>query len=148
MSSTKAADPPELNVPLAILYFGLDVIAVAFYVLSSRELSGDLVTVLGTGWPFLVAVVVAWAVARAWRHGRRVFMTGIVVWMVTAGLGLALRAVSGGEVTQSFITISAIVLFALILGWRGAAFVLDALFTRGSTPEPPDDYSAQPRPRG
>ena len=68
--------------------------------------------------PFLIAVVVGWAVARAWRAPRSITV-GVVVAAVTAGLGLVLRNLAFGEGTElSFVFVASAFLVFFIVGWR------------------------------
>ena len=66
---------------------------------------------------FLVGVVVAWAVTRAWRAPRSL-RTGVAVWAVTLAVGMALRPLFGRDVPVSFVVVTAIVLAVFMLGWR------------------------------
>ena len=80
--------------------------------------------VLGVAWPFVVALLVGWAVARL-RTGWPVRMPGSsTVWLVTVVLGLLLRVATGGGFAWSFGVVTLLALGLFILGWRCAAEVL------------------------
>ncbi|MFF0488952.1 DUF3054 domain-containing protein [Nocardia sp. NPDC004068] len=51
---------------------------------------------------------------------RRLWPTGVVVWLGTLIGGMVLRAVSGQGVAVSFVIVAAVVLGFFLLGWRGA----------------------------
>jgi hypothetical protein len=79
--------------------------------------------VLAVAWPFLVALVAGWAAARA-RGSWPVRVPGsVVVWLVTAVLGLVLRVLSGGGFAWSFGVVTLVVLGIFLIGWRCAVEV-------------------------
>jgi hypothetical protein len=77
-----------------------------------------------TAWPFLVALLAGWSIARAWRRPLAVVRTGLPVWAVTVVLGMALRALSGQGVAVAFVIVATITLALFLLGWRGIAVVV------------------------
>lgn len=89
----------------------------------SHEEGVTLAGVLEVAGPFLAALVLGWAVARA--RGR--WPTGMpgagTVWVVTVVLGLVLRVVAGGGFAWSFGLVTALVLGLFLVGWRCAAEV-------------------------
>ncbi len=71
--------------------------------------------------PFLIGAAAGWAAARAWRRPAAL-ATGAVVLAVTVGAGMLLRGLAFDRGTApSFVVVAAIVLGALMLGWRLAA---------------------------
>lgn len=71
--------------------------------------------------PFVIALVVAWVVARAWRDATS-WRTGIVVWVITVALGMVLRrAVFDGGLALPFVIVTSLYLGAVLLGWRAIA---------------------------
>jgi hypothetical protein len=122
------------NSRTAILAFAADALLVLVFVLIGRA-SHDENPVLGalvTYWPFLVALVVGWVGARAWRAPLAVVKTGIPVWIVTVVGGILLRLASDQGVQLSFVIVTSIVLGIFLVGWRGAA----ALVTRNRRSRP------------
>ena len=85
---------------------------------SSHQESGSLLGFVGTAWPFVVGLAFGWVVARAWRGPTRVVPVGLVVWGMTVGAGIVLRALSGQGVQLSFVVVTAVVLALFLLGWR------------------------------
>ncbi|UFU05393.1 DUF3054 domain-containing protein [Ruania halotolerans] len=80
--------------------------------------SGVTIGTLGTAWPFLVALILGWALARAWRSPVRPWPTGTVVWLVTAAGGLTLRGLTGGGLSGAFPLVTVLALGGLMVGWR------------------------------
>jgi hypothetical protein len=106
-----------------VLAAAADIAAVLVFVVSGRRTHDEgagLLGLLATAGPFLVALAAGWAAARAWRDPSTV-RTGLVVWPVTVAGGLALRAAFTGRLPLSFALVVAVVLGALLLGWRGLA---------------------------
>lgn len=107
----------------AVLAAVADVAAVLAFAASGRRTHAEgtqLLGLLATAGPFLVALAAGWLVARAWRSPSAV-RTGLVVWPVTVVGGLALRAASTGRLPLSFAVVVAVALGVLLLGWRGLA---------------------------
>lgn len=107
----------------------LDVVAVLAFVLAGRRThaSGvDAAGLVGTAWPFLVALCAGWVLARAWRSPAAVLRTGVPVWLVTVALGMLLRRVTGDGTAVAFVLVATAVLAVLLLGWRAVAAALAA----------------------
>jgi hypothetical protein len=80
--------------------------------------------VLGVAWPFLLALGAGWAGARA-RSGWPTRVPGsVLVWAVTAVLGLGLRVATGGGFAWSFAVVTVLVLGLFLVGWRCAVEVV------------------------
>ncbi|MDN5727638.1 MAG: DUF3054 domain-containing protein [Propionibacteriales bacterium] len=83
---------------------------------------------LGTAWPFLVALALAWLVGRFWRPGRRpsrVAPEGVYVWIITVALGLTTRVLVAKDTAEvPFIMVATISLAVLLLGWRLIALLV------------------------
>ena len=68
--------------------------------------------------PFLIALISGWLVTRAWRSPQAL-STGVVIWLITVVLGLALRNFLFGRGTATpFIIVATLVLGALLVGRR------------------------------
>jgi len=69
-------------------------------------------------WPFAVALGVAWLVCGLWR-APLVWPRAVAAWLVTVGLGMALRiAVQGRELKVAFTIVTLLFVGAGMLGWR------------------------------
>jgi len=103
----------------------IDVVAVLSFAVAGRRTHAEgsaVLGLLGTAGPFLVALAAGWVLARTWR--RPVSMRpAMILWAVTVVGGLALRAAFTGRLPLSFAVVTAAVLGALLLGWRGLAAV-------------------------
>ena len=96
------------------------VVVVAFVVIgrASHHAGGTAAGVARTAWPFLAGLAAGELAARSWRRPAALVPTGLVVWLVTVGLGQLLRAVSGQGTDLAFIAVSAAFLGLFLLGWR------------------------------
>lgn len=79
---------------------------------------GDIPGLVGTIWPFLAALVVAHAAALVFRMPAERVVPGILIWLVTLGGGMALRALSGQGTAWAFVIVAAVTLAVLLIGWR------------------------------
>jgi drug/metabolite transporter (DMT)-like permease len=76
-------------------------------------------TVLTIAAPFLVGLLVGWIVSRRAGSEPAAPRTGIIVWAATVVIGLVLRrTVWDRGVALSFVIVAALVLGALLVGWR------------------------------
>ncbi|WP_154095821.1 DUF3054 domain-containing protein [Microbacterium testaceum] len=116
--------PSRRSPALALL---LDVVLVVVFAAIGRAThDGDVLGPFGSGlattaWPFVAALLIGWAVTRAWRRPTTVVRTGLPVWAITVALGMVLRALSGQGVAVAFIIVATITLAVFLLGWRGLA---------------------------
>ncbi|MFB7251841.1 DUF3054 domain-containing protein [Microbacterium sp. NPDC056234] len=69
-------------------------------------------------WPFLAALVVVHAVALATRVDAARVVPGILIWIVTLGGGMALRALTGQGTAWAFVVVAAVTLAIFLIGWR------------------------------
>lgn len=68
--------------------------------------------------PILIGAAAGWAVARGWR-APAALTTGAGAWAGALTAGMALRALAFDRGTApSFVVVAAIVLGALLIGWR------------------------------
>jgi drug/metabolite transporter (DMT)-like permease len=99
-----------------------DVVAVLVFAVAGRNAhdeSSGAGTVVTIAAPFLIGLLVGWIVS--WRAGYEPAAprTGLVVWVATVVVGLALRrTVWDRGVALSFVIVTALVLGALLVGWR------------------------------
>ena len=99
----------------------LDIFSVLLFVAVGQRNHDDSTGVLGVveiALPFLIALISGWLVTRAWRSPQAL-STGVVIWLVTVALGLALRNFLFDRGTATpFIIVATLVLGALIAARR------------------------------
>ena len=104
--------------PLAVT---ADVVCVLVFCAVGRRSHAEGITVSGlaeTAWPFLTGTAVGWLLARGWQRPTALSPTGLIVWVATVAVGMALRKLSGQGVAVSFIVVASTVTALLLLGWR------------------------------
>ena len=100
----------------------LDVVAILCFVAVGRrshdEGGNAVLGLVEVAAPLLIAAVVGWIVARAWR-APAALTTGATVWVVTVALGMLLRRfVFDRGTATSFVVVATIATGVLLLGWR------------------------------
>jgi hypothetical protein len=98
-----------------------DVICVLVFCAVGRRSHAEGLTAAGvaeTAWPFLTGTAVGWLLARGWRRPTDPAPTGLIVWIATVTVGMALRRLSGQGVAVSFVVVASTVTAVLLLGWR------------------------------
>ncbi|HEY1104952.1 MAG TPA: DUF3054 domain-containing protein [Agromyces sp.] len=123
MSGTVAepASTGRSTTSAVVLSFVVDLVLVVVFVLIGRRSHAealDLAGIAATAWPFAVALLVGWAVARAWRSPVAVWPTGVIVWAVTVVGGLALRVLAGDTAQVPFMIVATVTLAVFLIGWR------------------------------
>lgn len=107
--------------PAWIIPFVLDLVLVAVFAVLGRRSHAeglDLVGIVATAAPFLIALVVFSCITVVWREPNRLWPHGVVAWIGTVALGLILRVVFGATAAIPFIIVATIVLGAFLLGRR------------------------------
>jgi hypothetical protein len=109
--------------PRPAIAAGLDICCVLVFVIIGRasHTKGEaLAGIASTAWPFLAGLAIGWAVfyAIGSRRPGRPFPAGVVAWLGTVALGMALRVVSGQGTAVAFIIVALIFLGLFLLGWR------------------------------
>ncbi|GGH49571.1 DUF3054 domain-containing protein [Microbacterium album] len=107
--------------PLTAL--GIDLAFVIAFVALGRDTHGDAALVdpvgyLGALWPFGVSLLLASAAVVVLRGRTDGIAAGLVVWFVTLGGGMLLRAVSGQGTALPFVIVAAVTLLVTLVGWR------------------------------
>jgi hypothetical protein len=108
---------PKDRVPLAV---GFDTaLVVAFVAIGRRNHDEDpgVLGLLSTTAPFLIGLVAAWVIARAWNEPTRV-RTGLMIWPVTVAVGMIVRQVVGDGTALSFVIVATLFVGATLVGWR------------------------------
>ena len=99
---------------------------VVFAAIGRATHDGDVLGPAGAGlattaWPFLVGLLLGWAVSLGWRRPLAPLRTGLPVWGVTLVAGMLLRAVSGQGVAVAFVIVAGVTLLVFLVGWRAIA---------------------------
>ena len=120
----------DRRLPLAL---GIDVFSVTLFVAVGRrehERDSAVAGLIGTAAPFLLALVVAWLVLRAWRRPTD-WRTGVGIWAITLVAGMVLRNLVFGDGTAtSFIIVASLFLALFLVGWRLAYALIERRATR------------------
>lgn len=118
----------------------IDVVLIVVFALVGRSSHGESQTLLAlwtTAYPFLAGWAMGFVTSGAWARPLRFWPPGVVVWILTVFIGLAVRVATGqGDVDGdplpiSFVIVATTVLGVFLLGWRGLArLVLRAVARR------------------
>ena len=121
----------------------VDVLLIVLFALVGRSSHGESGSALGlwtTAYPFLAGWAIAYVTSGAWARPLRSWPTGVVVWVLTVFVGMAIRVatgqgdVDGNPLPLSFVLVATIVLGVFLLGWRGVArLVVGAIGRRRGT---------------
>lgn len=122
---------PSLGSAIAVMLVDWLAIFVFVYAgLGSHQQQITLGAILLAAWPFLVgrmlALVTAWpfpglralAVPATGGRAEVLWPSGVLAWLLTWALGMAVRALTGGGTALAFVLVSLGVLGGLFLGWR------------------------------
>lgn len=99
----------------------IDVVLLLLFALSGRRSHEHTLTLLGvlqTAAPFLLAFAVLTLLSRPWINHSRIWPTGILIWIGTVALGMALRVLFGGTAATAFIIVTTVVLGVFLVGRR------------------------------
>jgi Protein of unknown function (DUF3054) len=73
-----------------------------------------------TAWPFLLGAALGLAATAYSRITPTAVRAGVRVWVWTLVIGMVVRAATGAGTALAFVIVAAIVLGALLVGWRAA----------------------------
>ena len=123
MSTTeRSLGPVRHSATTTLVLLLLDAaLVVLFAVAGNRSHSTGLSVsdVAGTAWPFLIGLLLGWALTRSWRQPSRLWPEGVVVVLVTVALGMTLRVLlTDGGAPLSFVAVATGSLALLLLGRR------------------------------
>jgi hypothetical protein len=108
---------------------GIDTASVVLFVAIGRREHDEGTAITGlisTAAPFLLGLLLAWLVVRAWRAPTAV-TTGLLIWPITVAAGMLLRRLVFGDGTAlAFVIVAGVFLGLTLVGWRALA----ALFER------------------
>lgn len=109
------------GVPAAAAFVIDTVLVIVFAAIgrASHDEGIDPAGVLQTAWPFLVGLVVGWALN--WVSTRRPplsWRTAWRVWVLTVLVGMLVRRLTGDGTAVAFVIVATVTLGVLLLGWR------------------------------
>lgn len=102
-------------------------VVTAFVAIGRRNHDEDpgVIGLLSTAAPFLVGLLVAWIVAKAWNDPMPV-RTALIIWPVTVIVGMIGRRVVGDGTALSFVIVATIFLGVTLVGWRAIRLAIVA----------------------
>jgi FtsH-binding integral membrane protein len=98
-----------------------DAVAVAVFAAigrASHDESTDAAGVWHTAWPFLLGAALGLAASAVARTSPTSVRAGVRVWVWTLVIGMVVRAATGAGIAIAFVIVAAVVLAALLIGWR------------------------------
>jgi hypothetical protein len=99
----------------------IDIAGVLLFVGIGRTVHAHGLSIAGmasTAWPFLSGMAAGWLVLAGCRRDATSIVGGLVVWISTVALGMALRVISGQGIAIAFVLVALGFLGATMLGWR------------------------------
>ncbi len=112
-----------------------DVVGIIVFVTIGRRNHDEGVApagVIETAAPFVIAALVGWLLARAWKSPIAVG-TGAIIWVTTVALGMVLRKfVFDDGTATAFVIVATVFTGAVLNGWRLAVRTRQARVTTGS----------------
>jgi hypothetical protein len=113
----------------------VDVVGIIVFVTIGRRNHDEGVApagVIETAAPFVIAALVGWLLARAWKSPIAVG-TGAIIWVTTVALGMVLRKfVFDDGTATAFVIVATVFTGAVLNGWRLAVRTRQARVTTGS----------------
>ena len=123
-SRTMPAGREEIQNTPTLAALAADLACVAAFTALGRHNHAEGLTIAGvadTAWPFLTGTAVGWLLSRGWRTPCAIAPTGVIVWLCTVTVGMALRKATGAGTALSFVAVASLVTALLLLGWRAVA---------------------------
>jgi hypothetical protein len=105
----------------------IDVVLIVAFAVIGRSSHGEAFAPLGlwtTAYPFLAGWAIAYVTSGAWSRPLAIWPTGVVAWILTVFVGMAIRVATGQGVVNgnplpiSFLIVATIVLGVFLVGWR------------------------------
>jgi hypothetical protein len=112
-------ETPARALPAAAV-FAIDLVLVLVFLLIGRTTHGEpfFEGFLGSAWPFVVGLVIGWAVILLSRRPPAGLVAGVIAWFATLVIGMALRVAAGDTAAVPFIIVATITLAVFLIGWR------------------------------
>ncbi|MCD6638603.1 MAG: DUF3054 domain-containing protein [Nocardioides sp.] len=99
----------------------LDLVLVVLFAVAGRSSHEEGLTLGGiahTAWPFVVGLLVGWAVILLRRTPPASLAAGLLVWLATLLGGMVLRVLTDAGTALPFVVVATLVTGALLVGWR------------------------------
>lgn len=103
------------------LWLAIDVVLVVLFAILGRrehEHALSLGGIAQTAAPFVAAYLIMALISRPWITINRIWPTGLLIWIGTVAVGLAIRIGFGDTAAVPFIIVTAIVLGLFLVGRR------------------------------
>ncbi|WP_404291370.1 DUF3054 domain-containing protein [Glutamicibacter arilaitensis] len=103
------------------LWVAVDLVLIILFALLGRrehEHALSITGILMTALPFLIAYLIMTLISRPWTTINRLWPTGVLVWLGTVALGLALRVSMNSTAALPFIIVTVLVLGLFLMGRR------------------------------
>lgn len=107
----------------------IDIVLVVLFAVAGRASHDEGLTVAGiahTAWPFLVGLLVGWALVLVLRRAPGSLTSGVILWLSTLVGGMLLRVVSDAGTATAFVVVATLVTGALLIGSRLVARLVPA----------------------
>lgn len=121
----QAPSPAQAPAQLIALAAVLDVALVIVFAAIGRSHHGHisdsaLAGIWQTAWPFLAALAIVWLLFRVWRAPFSLVRAGLPVWLGTAVIGVAIRAIFVVQAMPpiDFVLVGTAMLGLVLFGWR------------------------------
>jgi hypothetical protein len=126
-------------------WLNFDALGVLVFVVIGRNQHDEpdaVAGVLRTAAPFLIALFLGWALAKAWRQPDSM-RTGVITWTTTLVVGMVLRRLFWDKGTAaSFVVVAAVFLALTMFSWRVVSRSIHRRFA--VTPSDHDDPGLPP----
>lgn len=104
------------------LVFLVDAVLVTVFATFGRGAHSEglgVAQVWGTAWPFLIGLVMGWAILVLTRRSTTAVPSGVILWLTTLIGGMTIRGLTEGRVPHwSFMLVAGVTTAVFLIGWR------------------------------
>jgi len=104
--------------PIAVGADALSILVFAVVGRANHHESAGATGIWHTAWPFLLGAGLGLVVTAIQRVSPTTLGAGVRVWVWTIVIGMVVRHAIGGDTPIAFVIVAAVVLGALLVGWR------------------------------
>jgi hypothetical protein len=104
--------------PVAVVADALSILVFASVGRANHHESAGAAGIWHTAWPFLLGAALGLVVTAIQRVSPTTIGAGVRVWVWTLVIGMVVRRAIGGGTPVAFVIVAAVVLGALLVGWR------------------------------